>query len=95
MAYRKAHLNLIMFLLNNCYKVAVRSEGDTLLKASSNYKAIKDHAECVDECYLVAFNRDGDHCGAAFLVFGNGDDEIVCDHTDNKLFNQWWDQYDA
>lgn len=94
MVYKKAHLNLIRYALDKGCSLSVDSEGDVLLQASTSFNEIKEAVECVDESHLYIFDGKCNRIGVAFVVLGNADDELVCDHSDNDFMNTWFNLFD-
>lgn len=92
MEYKKSHLNLIHYALNQGHKVGVYYGLECDLEESESFNAIKEASEACDECVLRIVDKEGESLGVAVLVHNN-DDYSVCDHTDNEFFSNWSNQY--
>ena len=92
--YKKAHLNLIRFALNKGYNITVYVEGETELKKSKNFKAIKDSVECADETVISIRDNDNKHHGNALIIPFNYDTDIVSDYHCTPFFYEWEKQYE-
>ena len=80
-------------MLKKDLKIQVVCDGDILLKASTSFAEIKTHAECADETTLRIFDNSNQCLGAAQIINGLEDDEIVADYTVNDLLQEWDKQY--
>lgn len=92
--YRKAYQHLIRRALAQGFTISVDSGGDELdLKRSSDYAAIVDACEAVDEARLLI--RDGKHFAAVLVSgFGLADDETVIDWAGaHAAATQWLDDW--
>ena len=95
--YKKAHLNLIHFLLERDLSISVYDTEDdkfTVFK-SKNYekikKAIKEYQTEIRVYYMS--DKWNYQVGWACLIPYNSDDESVRDWSSNSLFNEWEKQF--
>ncbi len=94
----KAYQHLIRRALAQGFTISVDSGGDELdLKRSSDYAAIVDACEAVDEARLLI--RDGKHFATVLVSgFGLADDETVIDWagahaTATQWLDDWFEDY--
>jgi len=78
----KKLVEIVNEILSDGFSLSV-GDGETLfLKPTTDKKKIIEHASSVDEVYLW-LHKDGKPSGTIFLVFGNGPDELIADHSDS------------
>ena len=90
----KAYKHLINRALAQGFTISVDSGGDELdLKRSSDYAAIVDACEAVDEARLLI--RDGEYFATVVISgFGLADDETVIDWAGaHAAATQWLDDW--
>ena len=81
------------------YLVSIYYEDDTTpaIKDSTDYSLLKDHVTACQCCQVMIrkFGPDGKPIpgdGARFvLIFGNGEDGPISDHTDNQVGKHFCD----
>ena len=95
----KAYKSLIKFALAKGYALHVHDGEERVI--CKGYQNAVDVIESVDESTLSIVDReknaDGKYVrrGWAKIVLGNDDNELVADYSDNKLVNQWFNNYYA
>ncbi len=94
--YRKAYQHLINRALAQGFTISVDSGGDELdLKRSSDYAAIVDACEAVDEARLLIRDANNQRFAAVLISgFGLADDETVIDWAGaHAAATQWLDDW--
>ena len=94
--YRKAYQHLINRALAQGFTISVDSGGDELdLKRSSDYAAIVDACEAVDEARLLIRDANNQRFAAVLVSgFGLADDETVIDYAGaHAAATQWLDDW--
>lgn len=66
-------------------EVLVEQCSEVELPLSSDLDEILDALRCTDLSWLKIYEND-EFQGAAMMVYGNDDDEIMADHSDNEWF---------
>ena len=83
---------LVRNLLSRGFRVQVKDEEETLLRASRKEQDILAELAHSALNYLRAFDDAGDHVGTFLLVWGNEEDGscLIADHSDNQLCDTVW-----
>jgi len=93
MQFKKAHLNLVQFVLGKGYTISVFCDSEEELIKSNSYKDIKDNIESMDETEIVIYDKENKNAGWAFIIPYNDDEETVSDWTMTSILNEWDNQY--
>jgi hypothetical protein len=93
--YKKAHLNLIQWALNqDCLiNVGCRYEEEYNLKNSKNYEDIKKFFSEYDSDFVLNFVKDNNLKGWALVTPYNDDEDSVSDYSCNKFMDTWAKQF--
>ena len=94
--YKKAYQHLINRALAQGFTISVDSGGDELdLKRSSDFAAIVDACEAVDEARLLIRDANNQRFAAVLVSgFGLADDETVIDYAGaHAAATQWLDDW--
>lgn len=91
----KAYRHLVIYAIAKNCTVSVWDGEEWQVKRSTNFDAVVDAIESVEEAEIVIRDIEGNK-EAWILVgaFGLADDETVMDHSDNKFMQQWSAEYD-
>ena len=92
--YKQAHLNLIKYVLDLGYSVEV-FDGEEMFEKNTSFKAIKAASEGAEESHLYIYDSEGEKAGYAYVVLGNEPEELVCDYSDDKVMNDWHNNYNS
>ena len=107
MEYKKAHLNLIQYALNqNCLiDVECRQDNEYKLKKSNNYDEIKKFLHDYDSDFNLHFYKENIYDnlnfykeivykGWAYIIPYNDDEDSVSDYSSNKFLDAWANQFE-
>lgn len=96
MEYKKAHLNLIQYALNqNCLiDVDCRQDNQYNLKKSNNYDEIKKFLHDYDSDFNLYFYKNDVYKGWAYIIPYNDDEDSVSDYASSKFLNAWATQFE-
>jgi len=107
MEYKKAHLNLIQYALNqNCLiDVECRQDNEYKLKKSNNYDEIKKFLHDYDSDFNLHFYKENIYDnlnfykeivykGWAYIIPYNNDEDSVSDYSSNKFLDAWANQFE-
>ena len=107
MEYKKAHLNLIQYALNqNCLiDVECRQDNEYNLKKSNNYDEIKKFLHDYDSDFNLHFYKENIYDnlnfykeivykGWAYIIPYNDDEDSVSDYSSNKFLDAWANQFE-
>lgn len=91
------HIRKIVFAaINAGFTVGVNDGEETVLEHSTNVQEIMRALFSTDEDYLLFYEKnDTEHFGWAYLIYGNGPDEVVNDYSTNleallmNAVNEW------
>jgi len=107
MEYKKAHLNLIQYALNqNCLiDVECKQDNEYSLKKSNNYDEIKKFLHDYDSDFNLHFYKENIYDnlnfykeivykGWAYIIPYNDDEDSVSDYSSNKFLDAWANQFE-
>jgi len=107
MEYKKAHLNLIQYALNqNCLiDVECKQDNEYTLKKSNNYEEIKKFLHDYDSDFNLHFYKENIYDnlnfykevvykGWAYIIPYNDDEDSVSDYSSNKFLDAWANQFE-
>jgi len=96
MEYKKAHLNLIQWALNqNCLiDVECKQDNEYNLKKSNNYEEIKKFFNDYDNDFNLYFYQNELYKGWAVVIPYNYDEDTVSDYSANKFMDEWANQFE-
>ena len=107
MEYKKAHLNIIQYALNqNCLiDVECRQDNEYKLKKSNNYDEIKKFLHDYDSDFNLHFYKENIYDnlnfykeivykGWAYIIPYNDDEDSVSDYSSNKFLDAWANQFE-
>ena len=96
MEYKKAHLNLIQYALNqNCLiDVECKQDNEYNLKKSNNYDEIKKFLHDYDSDFNLYFYKNDVYKGWAYIIPYNDDEDSVSDYSSNKFLDAWAIQFE-
>ena len=107
MEYKKAHLNLIQYALNqNCLiDVECKQDNEYSLKKSNNYDEIKKFLHDYDSDFNLHFYKENIYDnlnfykeivykGWAYIIPYNNDEDSVSDYSSNKFLDAWANQFE-
>jgi hypothetical protein len=91
----KAYKHLVRYSLNAGHTVSVFDGELWEVENSTDYKAIIDCIESVEEANIVIRDTEDKKLGWALVTpFGVDDEETVCDYTVTDYMEKWSDTYD-